>query len=737
MTFSGEWSRRSFQPYRQAPSVGLDDPTVRLVDLDGDGLTDVLRSGSRLECWFNDPDPRRAWQRTAVTNGPVSDSRSHRSARSAGRHDRRRAAGHRADPQRQHRLLAQPRVTGGSGRRSRCAAHRACPTGMTRVACCSATSTETAWPTWSTSTAGRVQLWGNQSGNAWSRPAGGCLRHPGRRGHRRCSARRPARHRDGRRAVEPTRPTARTRLRCDSSISPAATSPTCSMRWITTSAHGRPGDATSRRRSVLSARPGDPATRWRTTLPFPVHVVARVEVHDADLVRPADHRVPLPPRLLGRRRAGVPRVRDGRATRHGDLPRGQRSGTGLALLAADADQDAGSTPGRSPPSRRATGPSWTSATSTGRATRRCWAARPRRPRCWPRCPRRLRRDALRALRGQVLRTELYALDGTDREDRPYTVTESLSAVREESPPPAGAGAPAADLLPVRPRPAHHPVGTRRRADDPVHLHRPSPTSTGCDRAARRRRAARPRPVAADQRRPSRTWPRTRPPSTPAATTPSATRRPGRPDDHARGRQRRPAERGRPARRRPRRRLAGSRRLAAGDRAHAAPSTTGRRSSGCRSAQLGEHGLAGAHRVPGVHRRLPGRAVRRRRSARGRARPSTWLRAGSDRLGRRSTRSEFRDAAARRWPATCTTATTTCPGRRAATTSITARHRYDVHDSERQVPRGLPLASLDPLGAQSRIDYDEHDLLPVRPRPTRPGWRPCAPTTTTGPAARAR
>ena len=27
----------------------------------------------------------------------------------------------------------------------------------------------------------------------------------------------------------------------------------------------------------------DPATRWRTPLPFPVHVVARVEVHDADL----------------------------------------------------------------------------------------------------------------------------------------------------------------------------------------------------------------------------------------------------------------------------------------------------------------------------------------------------------------------------------------------------------------------------------------------------------------------
>jgi RHS repeat-associated protein len=51
--------------------------------------------------------------------------------------------------------------------------------------------------------------------------------------------------------------------------------------------------------------------------------------------------------------------------------------------------------------------------------------------------RRDRRDALRTLRGSVLRTELYALDGSEREDRPYTVTESLYDVREESPPAIG------------------------------------------------------------------------------------------------------------------------------------------------------------------------------------------------------------------------------------------------------------------------------------------------------------
>ena len=31
-------------------------PRCRLVDLDGDGVTDAIRSGTRLECFFNDPE---------------------------------------------------------------------------------------------------------------------------------------------------------------------------------------------------------------------------------------------------------------------------------------------------------------------------------------------------------------------------------------------------------------------------------------------------------------------------------------------------------------------------------------------------------------------------------------------------------------------------------------------------------------------------------------------------------
>jgi RHS repeat-associated protein len=45
-------------------------------------------------------------------------------------------------------------------------------------------------------------------------------------------------------------------------------------------------------------------------------------------------------------------------------------------------------------------------------------------------PRRVKRDALRTLQGRILRTELYALDRTARQDRPYTVSEYQFGVCE-------------------------------------------------------------------------------------------------------------------------------------------------------------------------------------------------------------------------------------------------------------------------------------------------------------------
>ena len=55
LKFGGHWDRNSFQRYLQAPTFSLEDPEVKLVDLDGDGVTDAIRSGTHLECFFNDP----------------------------------------------------------------------------------------------------------------------------------------------------------------------------------------------------------------------------------------------------------------------------------------------------------------------------------------------------------------------------------------------------------------------------------------------------------------------------------------------------------------------------------------------------------------------------------------------------------------------------------------------------------------------------------------------------------
>lgn len=47
---------RPFVSYRSAPPFALNDPEVRLMDLDGDGVTDALRTGANFELYFHDRD---------------------------------------------------------------------------------------------------------------------------------------------------------------------------------------------------------------------------------------------------------------------------------------------------------------------------------------------------------------------------------------------------------------------------------------------------------------------------------------------------------------------------------------------------------------------------------------------------------------------------------------------------------------------------------------------------------
>jgi hypothetical protein len=62
LRFDGTWDGRSFQRNREAPSFDLKDSEVKLVDLNGDGIPDAIRSAERFEIFFNDPE--RGWNST-------------------------------------------------------------------------------------------------------------------------------------------------------------------------------------------------------------------------------------------------------------------------------------------------------------------------------------------------------------------------------------------------------------------------------------------------------------------------------------------------------------------------------------------------------------------------------------------------------------------------------------------------------------------------------------------------
>ncbi len=52
----GKWDKEGFRPQRIAPSFSFADPEVKMMDLTGNGVTDVLRNGVSLECYFQDSD---------------------------------------------------------------------------------------------------------------------------------------------------------------------------------------------------------------------------------------------------------------------------------------------------------------------------------------------------------------------------------------------------------------------------------------------------------------------------------------------------------------------------------------------------------------------------------------------------------------------------------------------------------------------------------------------------------
>jgi RHS repeat-associated protein len=442
LQFGGLWDRRSFQRCRSAPSFNLEDPEVKLVDLTGDGVTDALRSGTRLECFFN--DPREGWNNTQPVprraleefpNVTFADPRVKWGDMSGdglqdilliydGNVEYWPNLGYGEWARRIH-MWDSPRFPHGYDPR-RILVGDVDGDGLADMVYVDDT---------------KVTLWINQCGNGWSDPI----------------------------EIDGTPPVSdMDAVRLEDLLGTGIAGVLWSRdggalaRWgcffhdftgglkpyLLNGMNNHMGAVTkveyapATRFYLKDAQ--RPDTRWRTSLPFPVQVVARVEVID-EISRG---------RLITeysyhhgywdgaeREFRGFGRV-DQRDTEV--FERYQEPG-----LHAEGTFDRVDRQMFSPPLETRTwfhlGPAGPEHGDWHEAdlSHEYWPGDPQLLARSPETqalmedgdvPRRVKRDAVRSLRGRILRSELYALDGTGRQDRPYTITESSHGVRPEPSP---------------------------------------------------------------------------------------------------------------------------------------------------------------------------------------------------------------------------------------------------------------------------------------------------------------
>ncbi len=438
LRYGGLWDRRSFQRYAAAPSFNLEDPEVKLLDLTGDGVTDAIRCGTRLECFFN--DPHEGWkdtrwvERQALDEFPNVDFA-----------DPRVKWGDMSGDGLQDMVLVYDGAVEywpnlGYGDWGPRMSMRTCPRfpygyDPKRILVGDVDGDGLADMVYVEDT--KVTLWINRSGNAWSDPI-------------EIRGTPPVSDMDAVRLVD----------LLGSGISGVLWSADANgyaapmyfldytggvKPYLLTAMDNHMG-ATTQVAYAPSTRfyLADEArleTRWRTPLPFPVQVVARVEVVDA--------------------------ISQGKLTteyryHHGYWDGGEREFRGFGMVEqldteTFDDYHQHSLPGAgvpfagvqqeqfSPPTLAKT---WFHQGPVGDELGD-WQEMDYSSEYWPGDPsllghvekvdgflkpfgeRRVKRDALRALRGRILRTELYGLDGTNRAGRPYTVTEHQYGLREE------------------------------------------------------------------------------------------------------------------------------------------------------------------------------------------------------------------------------------------------------------------------------------------------------------------
>ncbi len=456
LRFGGLWDRKSFQKYEQAPSFNLEDPEVRLVDLTGDGVTDVIRSGTRLECFFNDshggwlPDNTRFVERKSLDDFPnvnFSDPRV-------------KFADISGDGLQDIVLVYDGNIEywpnvgyGDWGKRLYMRNSPRFPHGYNpnRILVGDVDGDGLADIVYVDDR--HITLWINQSGNGWSDP----IEIPGTpRGSDMDAVRLVDLLGSGIAGVLWTKDL--TFDRRDHYFFLDLTGGTkpylLNVMDNHMGAETRIEYAPSTKFYVEDQK--KPSTRWRTTLPFPVQVVAGVEVVDKvskgklateyryhhgywdgaerefrgfgmveqldtetfeEYNRPGLHGEEISfQKIEDRKRYSAPTLTK---TWFHQGPIGEESGD---WEEADYTYEYWSED-----------PQLLDHTKQVNDFLRNYNDRSGGAAASPR-NRRIKRDALRTLRGSVLRTEVYALDGDSREKRPFTVTEHAYALREEAKP---------------------------------------------------------------------------------------------------------------------------------------------------------------------------------------------------------------------------------------------------------------------------------------------------------------